>query len=101
MVDGQSIISSHNTVKLQHVSPQPFSSLLSVQSFSPLHTLLSSMHSPELHMYCCGAQVGSWVTHKLSASSEPSKQSLSPSQVKDLSMQAPFPQVNWELLQVS
>lgn len=96
--DAQPIIYFCNTV---NVSPQPLSSLLSVQSIAPSHTLLSSIHWPELHMYCCGAQVGSWVTHKLSSSSEPSKQSLCPSQVLDLGMQAPFPQVNWEVLQVS
>lgn len=83
-----------------NVSPQPLSSLLSVQSIAPLQTLLSSMHWPELHMYCCGAQVGSWVTHKLSSSSEPSKQSASPSQMLYFEMQAPFPQVNSEVLQV-
>lgn len=89
------------TVHECHFSPQPFSSLLSSQSFCPLQTLLASIHWPELHMYCWGAQVGWGETHKLSASSEPSMQSLSPSQVKEPEIQAPLAQVNWLLLQVS
>lgn len=76
-------------------SPQPFSSLLSEQSSTWLQTRPISMQCPLSHRNWWRGHVGSGVWHRCSCSSEPSPQSLSSSQTKNLGIHRPFWHVNW------
>lgn len=76
-------------------SPQPFSSLLSLQSLLWSHTWLDSTQFPLSHLNFPGGQVGSGVWHSCGSSSDSSPQSLSPSHWKSCEIQRPFWQVNW------
>lgn len=71
-------------------SPQPFSSLLSLQSSLWSHTWLDGTQFPLSHLYLPGGQVGGGVWHKCGSSSDSSPQSLSPSHWKSCEIQRPF-----------
>lgn len=75
--------------------PQPFSSLLSLQSSLWSHTWLEGTQFPLSHLNLPGGQVGAGVWHRCGSSSDSSPQSLSPSHWKSCEIQRPFWQVNW------